>query len=317
MNKYIISLPLAAFCFSQSASAVVLAGSNNGNANLHAIAWQTFENAGANNNSGVNDSTPDSNSTFDSTPMGSHQGGYYLVGGLGASSGSTLGRAGFGQVTANNFLQGPTIGDSVANNGLNILDIPDAGVDGLSGTPGTQQNTQGSSGSSWKFQTNGNQEFGDFSITNVSDFSFRLERVHFDARAGAANSPNDLDFIYLAGGNSNLTRADNGNEIGDLAVVNATTFATVPSVQNLSVSLAARFGSGVRLAPGDSATFRFRWTSSNTDFAQSQIDNLGFSGTFQDQNNGFASIDPAAVVPEPSGFFLLTLSAGLGLIRRR
>ncbi len=312
--------PLTSFatflCFSPAASAVVLAGSNNGNANLHAIAWQTFDNAGANNNSGINDSTPDSNSSFDSTPVGSNSGGYYLVGGLGAASGSSLGRQGYGQTTSSSFLQGPTIGLGTASGGLNIVDIPDAGVDGLSGTPGTRQNMQGSSGSAWKFRTNGNQEFGDFSITNVSDYSFRLERVHYDARTGNTNSPSTLDFIYLAG-TSNLTRADNGNEIADLAVVGTENFATIPSVIENSVSLAARFGTGVRLAPGDTATFRFRWTNSNTDFGEAQIDNLGFSGTFQDQNNSFALIDPAAVIPEPSGIMLLAFAAGFGLVKRR
>jgi hypothetical protein len=82
------------------------------------------------------------------------------------------------------------------------------------------------------------------------------------------------------------------------------------------VGLAARFGTSVRLAPGDSAIFRFRWTSSNTDFAQSQIDNLAFSGTFQDQNNGFALIDPAAV-PEPGVIILLALAGGCGVLRRK
>lgn len=304
-------------CLSQTASAVVLAGSNNGNANLHAIAWQTFDNAGAANNTGINDSTPDSNSSFDSTPVGSNSGGYYLVGGLGAASGSALGRQGFGQAATSSFLQSPRIGLTVASGGLNILDIPDAGVDGLSGTLGTQQNMQGSSGSSWKFRTNNNQGFGDFSLTNASDYAFRLERVHYDARSGNSNSPSTLDFIYLAG-TSNLTRADNGNEIADLAVVKTNNFATAPSSTKNSVSLAGRFGTAVRLAPGDTATFRFRWTDSITPFAEAQIDNLGFSGTFQDQNNGFALIDPAAVVvPEPSGVILLAFAAGFGLVKRR
>ena len=307
-------------CLSQTASAVVLAGSNNGNDYLHAIAWQTFENAGANNNSGISDSTPDSNSTFDSTPVGTNSNGFYLIGGLGSASASTLGRSGLGLSTDSSFLQGSTIGAGTGSGGLNIVDIPDAGTDGLSGTPGTAQNSQGSSGSSWKFQTNGNQEFGDFSITNTSDFAFRLERVHFDARSANANAPKTLDFIYL-NGTSNLRRADNGNEIADLSVVNTIQFPSGESnvsIHNASVSLAARYNTGVRLGPGDSATFRFRWTNQGGNFAQAQIDNLGLSGTFQDQNNGFALIDPAAVaVPEPSSAILLTLGVGIGLGRRK
>jgi hypothetical protein len=300
-------------------SAAVLSGSNNGNSLLQAIAWQTFENSGDNNNSGISDSTPDNNSTYDSTPVGSNNGGFYLVGGLGGASGSSLLRQGYGQATSSSFLQGPSIGNSVANGGLNIVDIPDAGVDGLSGTPGTRQNLQGNSGSSWKFRTNGNQEFGDFSITNASDYSFRLERVHFDARVGGANSPNTLDFVYLSAGISNLVRADNGNEVGNLSSFgSSTTFGSAPGTINKSTSLANALGTAVRLAPGDSAVFRFRWTNSGTDSGESQLDNIGFSGTFQDQNNGFALIDPAAVVvPEPSSVLLLTIAMSGLLIRQR
>ncbi|MEN9020605.1 MAG: hypothetical protein ABF370_08865 [Verrucomicrobiales bacterium] len=75
-----IPLPLAvALCLPQYAFAVVLAGSNGGNNLLNAIGWQTFDNAGANNSSGINDSTPDSNSTFDATTSS-----HYLSGGIGA-----------------------------------------------------------------------------------------------------------------------------------------------------------------------------------------------------------------------------------------
>ena len=300
-----IPLSLAvALCLPQSAFAVVLAGSNGGNNLLHAIGWQTFDNAGANNNSGINDSTPESNSTFNATTST-----HYLTGGIGASSGSSLGRQGFGQTTSNTFLQGADFGS-----GLNIVDVPDSNVDGLSGTPGTRQNMQGATSSAWKFQTNGNQEFGDVSVTNVSVFTFRLQTVHYDARRGATNSPMNLDLIYLATG-SNLVRSDNGVEIADNAIVEAISFGS-PGAQNRSVGLAARFGTSVRLAPGDSAIFRFRWTSSNTDFAQSQIDNLAFSGTFQDQNNGFALMDPAAV-PEPGVIILLALAGGCGVLRRK
>ena len=126
--------------------------------------------------------------------------------------------------------------------------------------------------------------------------------------------------IYLASGNSNLTRADNGNEIQDLAVANDSSFATAPSVQNISASLAAAYGTAVRLAPGDSASFRFRWTDQGNDFGESQIDNLAFSGTFQDQNNGFASINPLTVtaIPEPaSGTVLLIGLTLIGLRRKR
>ncbi|MBJ42218.1 MAG: hypothetical protein CMJ80_02800 [Planctomycetaceae bacterium] len=289
-----------------TAYAAVLSGSNGGNSLLHAIGWQTFDNAGGNNNSGITDTTPESNSTFDATPFGSNKDGLYLTGIIGAGA-SGLGRDGYGQSTANNFLQGPTFGDSPANKGLNIVDVPDA--DGTS--PGTRQNQQGVSGSSWKFRGNegNNSLHGDFSITNESDYTFRLEKIHYDARAGTSNSPSDLDIIYLSGGASNLTRADNGNELNNLTVLSAITFGTQPSIQNVSQNLPGALGvpTALRLAPGDSASFRFRWSKFGGAFAESQIDNLAFSGTFQDQHNSFALIDPVNVVPEPATFALLTL----------
>ncbi|MEM0897793.1 MAG: hypothetical protein AAGJ79_13025 [Verrucomicrobiota bacterium] len=278
-------------------------------AQVHVIGWQTFENAGANNNSGISDNSPDSNSTFDLTPIGSNSNGLYLTGIIGPGA-SVQGRFGFGQNANNSFLNGPDFGGG--GNGINIIDVSLA-----DGSPGVRIGPQGGSGtSSWKFRTNGSQEFGDFSITNESDFAFRLERIHYDARAGNANSALDLDLIYLAGGTSNLVRADNGNEVADLSVISDINFASQPSTQSISESLAAAYGTAVRLEPGETASFRFRWTNSTTDFAESQIDNLAFSGTFQDQNNGFVTIDPVSFIPEPSGALMTFLGLGL-LIGRR
>jgi hypothetical protein len=190
------------------------------------------------------------------------------------------------------------------------------------GSPGARIGPQGAAGTSaWKFQANGNQEFGDFSITNHSDYSFRLEGIHYDARRGAANSPQDLDVIYLAGGTSNLRRADNGNELNDLTVLSDSNFASAPSVQNISVGLAGALAvpTALRLNAGDTASFRFRWSGSATDFAQSQIDNLALSGTFLDQNNGFVEIDPLAVtaVPEPATGSVLLIGIALMALRRK
>ncbi|MEO1497874.1 MAG: PEP-CTERM sorting domain-containing protein [Planctomycetota bacterium] len=298
---------------STAALAVVSEPSAAGAANLHALGWQTFDNAGSDNNSGIADATPDNNSTFDPTPTGSHApvagGGVYLKGAIGAGS-SILGWDGYGQSTNNSFLQGPTFGSSMIGSapfGLNIEDVPMA-----DGSPGTRLNTQGAAASSWKFRTNGSQELGDFSITNHSDFVFRLERVHYDARVGNANSPDRLELVYLAGDpgggfDANLTRADDGTEVVDGRVFSDISFADSPSTQNVSVSLAAGLfpPTAVRLAPGDSASFRLRWSDSASDFAESQIDNLALSGTFLDPNNGFAEIDPTAagaVGPGPGDF---------------
>ena len=319
LGSYALALAVASLVLAPTvASATVLSPSNGGNSLLHAIGWQTFDNATpGNNNSGIADDTPDSNSTFDATPFGSNNGGLYLTGKIGPGA-SVLGRSGFGQNTANNFLNGATFGSNTVGSapfGMNIVDVPLA-----DGSPGVRIGPQGQAGtSSWKFQTNGNQEFGDFSIKNESDYTFRLERIHLDARRGAGNSPQDLDVIYLAGGDSNLIRVSTGTEVPDLHVFTATNFASAPSQQNISASVAASFTTptAVRLAPGDSASFRIRWTNSVTDFAQSQVDNLAISGTFQDQNNGFALIDPAAVVPEPATLALLAFSAAMVATSRR
>ncbi|MEM8944020.1 MAG: hypothetical protein AAGD11_02475 [Planctomycetota bacterium] len=291
-----------------AAFAAVTGDSNGGNDLLHAIGWQTFDNAGADNNSGIADGTPDSNSTFDSTPVGSNAsvmgGGQYLTGTIGVGA-SVLGRQGFGQSTNNSFLQGPTFGSSAVGSepfGMNITDVPLA-----DGSPGLQVNAQGVSGSSWKFRGNGNQEFGDFSIKNESSFSFRVERIHFDARSVNENSPKRLELLYLASGDSNLIRADNDVEVLDLRVFSDITFPSAesnPNVHNVSQSIAAQLvpSTAARLAPGDSASFRFRWSDFATDFAEAQIDNLAISGTFLDQNNDFAPIDPAEVTATSGDF---------------
>jgi len=300
---------------SSGALAAVSGASNGGNPFLHAIGWQTFQNAGANNNSGIADATPDSNSTFDATPFGSNNNGLYLTGRIGAGA-SPLGRAGYGQSTNNGFLNGPTFGSNTVGSapfGMNIEDVTLA-----DGSAGQRIGAQGQAGaSSWKFRTDGNSEFGDFSITNESDFTFRLERIHFDARRGNANSPSNLDVVYLAGGDSNLIRASTGTEVANLHVFSAVSFGS-PGTENVSASLANSFTTptALRLAPGESASFRFRWTGSLSDFAESQIDNLALSGSFLDQNNGFSLIDPSTV-PTPATSLLLASSALVITKRRR
>ena len=290
----------------RSAQAVIVAPSNGGNSLQHAIGWQTFT-PHPNRPFGISDKTPDSNSTFDTTPVGSHAvvpgGGVYLTGIIGPDA-SIQGHDGAGESTNNGFLQGPTFGSRKIGSapfGMNIVDVPDA--DGT--FPGTRQNLQEVSGSSWRFKQDGGL-LGDFSIKNESDYIFRLERIHFDARVGDANSAFDLDLVYLAGNpkgvvDANLTRADNNNELLNLKVITALTFDPnlAPDVINKTASVAAALSptTAARLAPGDLASFRFRWTNQWTPFAESQIDNLAISGTFGflDPSNTFVEIDPAAV----------------------
>lgn len=112
-----------------------------------------------------------------------------------------------------------------------------------------------------------------------------------------ANSPTQLDFLYLAAGTSNLLRADNGNEVNDLHVFSALNFAVQPNVRNITANVPGSLNvpTAVRLAPGDTASFRIRWTNAVTEFGEAQIDNLAISGTFLDQNNGFVPINPVGV----------------------
>ena len=117
LGKTLLAFCCLAVLGASTSFAQVVAPSDGGNEFLHAIGWQTFENAGADNESGVSDSTPDSNSTFDATPVGSNNGGLYLTGIIGEGA-SILGRDGFGQSTDSSFLNGPDFGDGPGNNGL-------------------------------------------------------------------------------------------------------------------------------------------------------------------------------------------------------
>ena len=70
-------------------------------AQLHVVGWQTFENSSSgNNNSGIEDSTPDTNTTYDPTPTGSNSNSLYLTGAIGSAA-SYWGRTGYGQATNN------------------------------------------------------------------------------------------------------------------------------------------------------------------------------------------------------------------------
>ena len=278
-------LAAGAVCFAAFAPSVC-------SGQLHVLGWQTFENRiVGNNNAGIVDNTPDTNSTFDPTPFGSNNTGLYLTGAIGTDA-SNSGRVGFGQATNNDFLNGPTFGEDLTITDFTLADGSPGARIGPFGNPAPNGEENGGT-SAWRFAEAPftNTLTGDFSITNESDFSFRLERIHFDARGlgNEATSPITLELRYLATPGE-LINAAQGSEVQDQRVFYNNTF-TERGTENVSQSIAAVIDSAARIAPGESAAFRFLW-SGNNGAGQAQIDNVAFSGTFLDQNNGFAEIDP-------------------------
>lgn len=289
------------------------------------VGWQTFGTYPAPANANLTDSTPDNNTTWDATPVGSSVpagggGSVYLSGVIGTGA-SSLGRDGWGTQTNSGFLNGPGFGNEGANSSRLIVNNTMS-----DGTAGTRIGPNGcgtaNCGSSWKFGNSGNQRIGDVQITNESDYVFRLEFIHFDARVGNSNSPDNLQIVYLNGNgtafDNELRRFDNGNEIGNLTSVYNVDYDPTNSAgsvtNNVSRSLGAATSTQVYLEAGQSAAFRFLWTGQVTEGAQSQIDNLAFEGSFFETSALATMVDPAAVsaVPLPAaGWMFLTALGGL------
>lgn len=261
----------------------------------HVIGWQTFEpSVAGNNNSGILDDAPDTNSTFDATPVGGSSGNAYLTGSIGLNA-SNSAWDGLGQASNNDFLNDPTFGESLVISNFTLANGLAGTRIGPFGNPAPNGVENGGT-SSWKFAQadTPNQLRGDFSITNHSDYAFELEHIHFDARglANPATSPNTLELRYLATPGE-LIKASDSLEVDDLQVLFSNTWAE-KGVINISQSISESVGSVARISPGQKAAFRFTW-SGNAGAGQAQIDNVAFSGTFRDQNGGFALIDPRNV----------------------
>jgi len=268
-------------------------------AQLHVVGWQTFENSSyGNNNSGINDTTPDTNTTFDPTPVGSSSNSLYLTGAIGSNA-SNLGRTGFGQATNNDFLNNATFGKDLLITDYILADGSPGSRIGPYGNPAPNGEVNDGT-SSWKFsQTTNTGLKGDFSITNHSDYHFRLEHIHFDARGlpNMSTSPDTLNISYLAS-SGQLINASTGTEVSDLKILYEDTW-TSKGVKEVSLSLAAEIGSAVRIPPGQKASFRFVWSNAPGN-GHAQIDNLAFSGTFLDSNNSFKVVDPTTINPPVS-----------------
>ena len=166
---------------------------------------------------------------------------------------------------------------------------------------------------------------GDFSVTNNSDYYFRLEFIHFDARAGnntcndANRSPNTLDVIYLPESGELInkvatTEVTSGKVIKEPAASHSAEWGycsgfggAEPSgdkkiVKHTSLSVASAVDSEAYLAPGDTASFRFKFGTDSVIFGQwgtAQIDNIAFEGTFFETVELENTINPADI-PEPA-----------------
>lgn len=274
------------------------------------IGWQTFSNCGANNNSGICDDTPESNSTYDGTPVGDiGSAGTYLTGTIGPGA-SSLGRSGRGQNTNPDFLNGEGFGNEATNTSRLITKIPlsDGSPGNRIGAYGTADQGAPDGTSTWKFSTNSNGRTGDLRITNESAYYFLVQFIHFDARVGNANSPQNLEIKYLSGDgtvyDNALLRKDTGVELVNLKLIYNNDFGPGPGAFNVSHSLGGATGTQVFLAPGASLAFRVLWTDFQNAYAESQLDNMAVEGQFFRAADLLVEVDPVNVTAGPASYYV-------------
>ncbi len=279
------------------------------------IGWHKFEQTVSGNNNGgvqMNYATYNAVVAQDGSLL---PGSTFLNGKVGSLAGNTSNGLGFKGIGITNST---TIGQNDSNFGGGSLG---------NGEAITNWGDAPTGANAWKFgnavsNSSGAQLKGDIRIVNATtDKYFRIEFMHFDARGRATeNSPNELKVNYIGGNTafpSNVVRKDNGNELTSGNTIHTETW-TVPNsssvevARDISISLAAKVGSQVYIAPGDAASFRFVWgynglTPAN---AQAQLDNIALEGTFFDDA---ALTTQSIIVPEPSTYALLIGLAVLGL----
>ena len=280
MKSNILKLSLAATAFAFSIS------SSNAQTIDGSTAYMGFSqflvSESGNNNSNLAESTPDRSSEFLSG-----------IAGVGASGN---GYGGFGKF-ANNIT-----GFNDSSYG-SVVGGPD-----LTGVGGN---------SAVKFKTADNRYRLDFLIKNDSlTADFILDSIHFDSRVPNATANNEFVIQYLSNnGNSNLQNMGTGSNVSNLAFLAGTSLTSGASaavgISEHDVSIAAQIAgnqAGVKLAPGDQASFRISWIGATNVNQQNQMDNLAISGVFA-----------SAAVPEPSSYALLAglFACTYMMVRRR
>ena len=297
------------------------------------VGFQTFlPCVTGNQNSGICDANPQSNGTYDATPVGGiGPGNVYLTAVIGTDA-SSVGRKGRGQQRNNSFLNGEGFGSEPGNPERFIVNVPNASDGSLPGTRfgafGTTPLGAPNGTSSWKFSSSGNEREGDVRIVNHSDYYFRLEFFNFDARVGNANSPETLTIKYLSGDgttkDNNLTKKNTGTEVVNLKNIFSQDFGDGPVVFNVSQSLGEVTETQVYIPPGGAAGFRVIWTDFQAEGAESQLDNIAFQGRFFASAALAVEVDPTAggtpSVPAPGaalGWLLISLLGVSGFLGAR
>jgi hypothetical protein len=212
--------------------------------------------------------------------------------------------------TSGGFLSG-AIGTNASGNGYGGQGKNTAVISGMNdGTFGSEIAFTGSGNSVMKAITDSGRHRIDFKITNESTTNaFRLQKIHFDARVANANANDTYLIEYLSNnGNSNLFNVSTQSNVSNLADIATDTLSVGTSEHDISIASNLTGSGPVRLAAGDSASFRITWTGSAANFAQTQMDNLAFSGEFI-----------ANAVPEPSSYALLAglFACSYMMVRRR
>ena len=221
---------------------------------LDYIGWTNFSTVG-----GADTNIRDAAADFDSS-------GGFLSGILGQGA-SGNGYGAYGSSTGN-FLNDNTFGD----------DISFAG---------------GTGNSAIKVITNDGRHRLDLLVKNESTtYDFKLAKLHFDVRIPNANANEVYTVQYLSNnGNSSLQNVSTNSGVNNLAEIGTGTLAIGSHGVDMSIAANLANSGPVRLGAGDQASFRITWTGSGANFAQTQLDNIAFSGTY--------------LVPEPSTYALL------------